>query len=216
MKEKLKNTKGITLIALVITIIVLLILAMVSINLIMNENIIKHANNAVTAYNEAQTNELQKLNWVENQIKDYGGQTTTTTPIVPQLTAEEKEALKAAGFYTDLGPFGRYLVAAYEYDDGEYGEVYSYEGGALMYFISKNDGGWITYTFTGEDDKVIEQICLEDGITFEKNKWYSMPDGSDFSLATEYNGEFPLTEEIIAKSTVTCQTYFDRMFHKAN
>ncbi len=46
MKEKLKNTKGITLIALIITIIILLILAMVSIKLVINDGIIKKAQEA--------------------------------------------------------------------------------------------------------------------------------------------------------------------------
>ena len=47
MKEKLKQTKGITLIALVITIIVLLILAGVSIAILTGQNgILTQANNA--------------------------------------------------------------------------------------------------------------------------------------------------------------------------
>ena len=49
-KQNLKNNEGITLIALVITIVVLLILAMVSINLVMNSGIIAHAENAVEKY----------------------------------------------------------------------------------------------------------------------------------------------------------------------
>lgn len=72
MKEKLENTKGITLIALVITIIVLLILAIVSIKLIWDGGIIQHSNNAVTEYKTAQTNELEQLNTVEEQMKQYG------------------------------------------------------------------------------------------------------------------------------------------------
>lgn len=62
----MKEQKGITLVALVITIIVLLILAMVSISLFMNSGIIDRSNNAVQAYNEAQINEQQQLNAVEN------------------------------------------------------------------------------------------------------------------------------------------------------
>ena len=37
-KEKFKNSKGITLVALVVTIIVLIILAGISINLVLGEN----------------------------------------------------------------------------------------------------------------------------------------------------------------------------------
>ena len=44
------NKRGITLVALIITVIVLLILAMVSIRLIMNEGIINKANHGVGSY----------------------------------------------------------------------------------------------------------------------------------------------------------------------
>ena len=67
----MKEQKGITLVALVITIIVLLILAMVSISLVMKTGIINRSNNAVTAYNKAQTNEIQQLNNVENVMNEY-------------------------------------------------------------------------------------------------------------------------------------------------
>ena len=77
MKENLKNEKGITLIALVITIIVLLILAIVTIRIVVNQNIINHANNAVTAYNEAQKNEAEQLTWVEELMKNKGGSSST-------------------------------------------------------------------------------------------------------------------------------------------
>jgi len=66
----MKAEKGITLVALVITIIVLLILAMVSISLVMNSGIIPRANNAVYAYNDAQINEQQQLNAVENWMEN--------------------------------------------------------------------------------------------------------------------------------------------------
>ena len=78
MKENLKNKKGITLIALVITIIVLLILAIVTIRIMTNQNIIGHANNAVTSYNEAQNNESEQLTWAEQLMKNYKGSGTTT------------------------------------------------------------------------------------------------------------------------------------------
>lgn len=65
MKEKhktLKSNHAITLIALIITIIILLILAMVSINLVVNEGIITKAKYAVEKYKEAEQNEIDQLN----------------------------------------------------------------------------------------------------------------------------------------------------------
>lgn len=73
MKEKFGTNKGITLIALIITIIVLLILAMVSIKLVWDGGIITHAQNAVNAYNEAQTNELAQLKKLEEEMLSLGG-----------------------------------------------------------------------------------------------------------------------------------------------
>ena len=72
MKTKLKNKqeKGITLIALVVTIVVLLILAGVSISLVLNNNgVIGKAKDARNQYAEAQTNEEKQLeetgDWIE-------------------------------------------------------------------------------------------------------------------------------------------------------
>lgn len=67
----MKAEKGITLVALVITIIVLLILAMVSISILTNHDIIQYANNATTTYNEAQTQEKTQLDQAAEEMKKY-------------------------------------------------------------------------------------------------------------------------------------------------
>ncbi len=67
----MREQKGITLVALIITIIVLLILAMVSISLLMNDGIINRANNAVTAYQTAENDEQGQLNSAENYMRNY-------------------------------------------------------------------------------------------------------------------------------------------------
>ena len=61
-KKKSRMEKGITLVALIITIIVLLILAMVTINAVMDDGIIRHAKHA--------TNEYEKKTDEENTILD--------------------------------------------------------------------------------------------------------------------------------------------------
>ena len=66
IKNELKNKKGITLIALVITIIVLLILAGVTIATLTGENgILTRANDAKTETEQAEEDELRKLTQVE-------------------------------------------------------------------------------------------------------------------------------------------------------
>ena len=49
----LKNEKGITLVALVITIVILIILATVSISIALNQNIIQHAQTGATEFQQA-------------------------------------------------------------------------------------------------------------------------------------------------------------------
>ncbi len=84
---KVKETKGITLIALVITIVVLLILAGVVIaTLNGNDNIIKNANTAVGIYNEKVNEEHGILDTLEEKLKEYtkGGSSNPTTPEEPE------------------------------------------------------------------------------------------------------------------------------------
>ena len=76
-KLKIKQEKGITLIALVVTIVVLLILAGVSISLVLNNNgVISKAKDAKNQYAEAQTNEEKHFNEVTDWIKETVGDTT--------------------------------------------------------------------------------------------------------------------------------------------
>ena len=73
-----KQEKGITLIALVVTIVVLLILAGVSISLVLNNNgVISKAKDAKNQYAEAQTNDEKQLNevsdWIDTEVGDIAG-----------------------------------------------------------------------------------------------------------------------------------------------
>ena len=67
----MKAQKGITLVALVITIIVLLILAMVSISIVNQQGIFNRANNAATTYNKAAEGEQANITEAENIIDNY-------------------------------------------------------------------------------------------------------------------------------------------------
>ena len=91
MKTKIKNKqeRGITLIALVVTIVVLLILAGVSISLVLNNNgVISKAKDAKNQYAEAQTNDEKQLNevvdWIDTKVGDTtGGGSVTKIDGVP-------------------------------------------------------------------------------------------------------------------------------------
>jgi len=80
MKGKTKQQKGITLIALIITIVVLLILAAVAISSIQNDGILHYATNAADSWNRAQENEATQLqNYLEYLDKYGNGEETSLT-----------------------------------------------------------------------------------------------------------------------------------------
>ena len=89
MKTKIKQEKGITLIALVVTIVVLLILAGVSINAIFSDNgIINKAKDAQNKMDQATQNDLDAIdglsNWIDSKTNgNAGGGDTPTVPVEP-------------------------------------------------------------------------------------------------------------------------------------
>ena len=75
---------GITLIALVITIVVLLILAGVSINALFSDNgIIERAKDAQNKVDEAEKKDLEEINKLNNWLEENGTIKSETTPIAP-------------------------------------------------------------------------------------------------------------------------------------
>ena len=88
--KKLEKEKGITLIALVITIIVLLILAGVSIAMLTGDNgILTQAKNAKNKTEEAQANEASDLANMESLINEYQSNIN-----IPQVTDEKPGELE--------------------------------------------------------------------------------------------------------------------------
>ena len=86
---KVKNQKGITLIALVITIVVLLILAGVSINALFSDNgIIARAKDAQNKINEAEKKDLEAINELNNWLEETGGIKNETGGDKPTPSAE--------------------------------------------------------------------------------------------------------------------------------
>ncbi len=69
------NCRGITLVALIITIIVLLILAGVAVNSLLGSNgIIKNAETVAKMYNNATDDEQKRLDEIKNYLSDYGAE----------------------------------------------------------------------------------------------------------------------------------------------
>ena len=89
--SKETNQAGITLIALVVTIVVLLILAGVSINAIFSENgIIKRAQDTQNKMDQATKNDLDSINelnnWMDGKINETTGGGTTGGDANPSTT----------------------------------------------------------------------------------------------------------------------------------
>jgi len=78
MKGKSKTQKGITLIALIITIVVLLILAAVAISSIKNDGILHYAQNAADNWNKAAQNEANMLGDYLNYLNNMGSESDST------------------------------------------------------------------------------------------------------------------------------------------
>ena len=78
-KQKIKSKSGITLVALVVTIVVLLILAGVSLSLVIgNDGIMKRAKEAKEKYGQASKNEQKDLDTVEDYMNKMTGEGSGT------------------------------------------------------------------------------------------------------------------------------------------
>ena len=96
MKQKLKNEKGITLVALVITIIVLLILAGVTLSMVMGDSgIFGKSNSAKEKTQLSNAEETIKLAVLENQVKSVSGDAALTND---QLKEEIAKKLTEQGY----------------------------------------------------------------------------------------------------------------------
>lgn len=68
--KRTKAQKGITIIALIITVVILLILAAVTITAVNEGGIISHSESATSVYNKVEKNEMQTLGGYENLINN--------------------------------------------------------------------------------------------------------------------------------------------------
>ena len=110
--------KGITLIALVVTIVVLLILAGVSVNAIFNENgLIKKAQEAQSKMDEAKNNDLKTIdeltNLIDNQVN---GTTGETTPVIKTMTIKLSNGTQGTYSFEEGMTWGEWIVSKYNTD----------------------------------------------------------------------------------------------------
>ena len=127
-----KSANGITLIALIVTIIVLLILAMTTVSLVLRENLIEKAQLAKDEYEQAAQDELTALNELENAINNIEG------PVPPP---PEESNLKLGIPYHLAGKSSMLVLTFYEDE---------------LKVENENDTFTGTYTIENDEINIIE------------------------------------------------------------
>ena len=124
LNQRTKKEEGITLVALIVTIVVMVILSAVTIAIVYNSKIVEYSINGTQDYAKEGINENKVLAGTENLIesavdnlKNIGdGIISSTEPIPPKptgLTKEELATTEMIGKYVDYRPQGiDYLVEA--------------------------------------------------------------------------------------------------------
>ena len=154
-QKTLKQEKGITLIALVITIVILIILATVSINVVLGEGgLIDRAQEGKSLTDQAQTDEQEELTGAEEYINGILVGIENQNP--PGEKSEVAEAIENGTKYTDTTPIK---------DDLE-NTVYIPGG----FYLAKDSG-----------TKVEEGIVIEDDVG---NQFVWIPTGT-YNVTTE-------------------------------
>ena len=192
MEKNIRN-KGITLIALVITIIILLILAGISIQAIINNNLIQNATTATEIYNKEQAKEklIQTLNslaiskyrdknyndkeYIDNQIKKDGmsvdnDDIVTVNKYKFKIDREKLEIIEEAG-KEELSDFEK-LQSSYVQDglvcwyDGIYNTVSGHDKNATVWqdLTGNNNSGTLKNINNTDDSGWTSNSLILDGI----------------------------------------------------
>ena len=198
-KIKKKSTNGITLIALVITIIVLLILAGISISMLAGENsILNNATRAKDATRGGEVQETVKLTATSNAGVDYiGGTKKTRAQVISELhsagkltddeveTLEESDIITIGGITIDFSVLGRTgnntLGAVYDSGDLEIGDKLTYS--------SNGQSDWIVFgKDTGGNILITTELPIENGFNLKggAEAWIKYESDTDTTYGLNY------------------------------
>ena len=139
----MKNNKGITLVALIITVVIMLILAGVAIGSLTGDGLFSKTRDAAGAYENATRTESEQIQTLINEIDEYltggnGGEETDTTP--PSTATIESSNVEETTFtLTATGADEESGIAKYEF----------YLNGILEKTIESAEGT-ITYNVSGK------------------------------------------------------------------
>lgn len=192
IKNKINNMKGITLIALVITIVILIILSGITISVILgNEGIFNKTKTATQEYQNAQDYEEKQIAKYTNDIDSYiGGNRGTIT-----LTEEEYEIFKnqtivsttekKIGTWIDGKPLYRKIVSGTTASNTEWKILETITGADTIISID----GFITWTTTRRLKLPYGQYVFLDA------------DGSSVRIGVESEGFYNKDVQLIVEYT---------------
>ena len=203
MKTKIKQEKGITLIALVVTIVVLLILAGVSVNALFgNSGIIEKAKEAQNKMNQATQKDLDAINelnnWIDGKINgSSGGNTTGGNTTGGDDTSTTQKISTLVGKVVDKNTKA----------EDAYGNKITIPKGFKV-LAHGTAAGSATYTYSGDNIPAVQDgIVIENGT--DKNQFVWVPVGTIKNKNNTTNTitlgryEFDITGEL--KSTTPAQ-----------
>lgn len=191
MKQKLKKEKGITLVALVITIIVLLILAGVTLSMVMGDSgIFGKANSAKEKTKLSNAEEIIKLAVLENKVNKASGDTALSDD---ELKAEIIKKLTEQGYTVDgsnVNYDGDKTIDIEDYLDKENSSgTYNVGdkvtvGGEGFYVLKNNEDKLTLLAEKNLDTTNLQQSDNADNIKFSStNYWTSL----DTEIKYPYN-----------------------------
>ena len=159
-RRNYSNQTGITLIALVVTIVVLLILAGVSLNAIFSENgIIKRAQDAQNKMNNAQESDLNALNdldkWINNQVNGTTGGNTTGGNDNPSTTPKISTLV------------GKVVDKNTKAEDAYGNKITIPKGFKILEHNPTSSTGAVTYNYTNSEETGEHIPAVQDGIVIE-------------------------------------------------
>ena len=207
MKEKQKNTqRGITLVALVITIIVLLILAMVSIKIALDGGLIEKTKDAVGIHNEKEAEQKSTLDTMTSMI--YAAKKEVEKP-----TKEEEKKFKP---YKDVDATEdetadvTKIIAGYGMEDlsnfpsDALGIVYGRTNGNMLLEIHDKKNNKI-YVYTDSDETAKP-------LNIKSKKWYVGGSGPDsMKPIEEYKGPSPIQVSDFPSNCIYSVSYLEKI-----
>ena len=159
-RRNYSNQTGITLIALVVTIVVLLILAGVSINAIFSENgIIKRAKDAQNKMDQATQNDLDSINelnnWIDGKINGTTGGGTTGGDANPSTTPKISTLV------------GKVVDKNTKAEDAYGNKITIPKGFKILEHNPTSSTGAVTYNYTNLEETGEHIPAVQDGIVIE-------------------------------------------------